>query len=302
MRRGFLPGYIMSRDLNYEKEIKIVDGVYWVGFMDRESGLHCNPYLVVDGDEAVLIDGGSRPHFPIVMKKILQTGIQPSSIVALIYQHYDPDLCGSISNLEDIIDRPDLMIISNPENNMFIRHYSITSKLYATDYFHGGFKFKSGRSLRFFNTPYAHAAGSFVTLDEKTGVLFTSDLYGSYSAKWDLFLELTADCRRCRDFNRCPQGRSYCPLPDILRFHRMIMTSNAALRYALEEIAYIPFRMIAPQHGSVITRLEDICEVTRRLNALDRVGIDRIISNRPAGAPGDISPLTARIKSNESSE
>jgi hypothetical protein len=70
----------------------------------------------------------------------------------------------------------------------------------------------------------------------------------------------------------------------------------------LEEIALIPFQIIAPQHGSVITRLEDVYEVTRRLNALEGVGIDRIIEARPDGTLGDISSLAARIQSNEPSE
>lgn len=290
----------MQDNLDYEKAIEIADNVYWIGFIDRESGLHCNPYMVVDGDEAVVIDGGSRPHFPVVMKKILQAGVHPSSIIALIYQHYDPDLCGSVSNFEDIIDSPDLMIISNPENNMFIRHYSVSSKLYAANGFPGGFKFKSGRSLKFYSTPYAHSPGSFVTFDEKTGVLFTSDLYGSYGSNWDLFLKLNDNCPECTDLINCRQGRDYCPIPDILTFHQTIMTSNRALRFALEEIVRIPFRNIAPQHGSIITSLKDIHEVTRRLAGLDRVGIDRLIDDRPFEDMGDISPLTERIRSNES--
>ena len=70
-----------NMNLDYERSVKIADDVYWVGFYDKESGLHCNPYLIIDNDEAVVIDGGSRPHFPVVMMKILQTGISPTSIV-----------------------------------------------------------------------------------------------------------------------------------------------------------------------------------------------------------------------------
>ena len=55
----------------YERAIEIADGVYWIGFNDPQSGLHCNPYLVIDNHEAVVIDGGSRPDFATVMMKIL---------------------------------------------------------------------------------------------------------------------------------------------------------------------------------------------------------------------------------------
>jgi flavorubredoxin len=90
-------------DIDLETSVEIADGVYWVGFYDEQAGLHCNPYLIIDNDEAMVIDGGSRPDFATVMMKILQTGIAPNKIKALLYQHYDPDLCGSIPNFEDII-------------------------------------------------------------------------------------------------------------------------------------------------------------------------------------------------------
>ena len=47
-----------------ERPFRIAEGIYWVGFHDELSNLHCNPYLLVEGDEAVLIDGGSRRDFP----------------------------------------------------------------------------------------------------------------------------------------------------------------------------------------------------------------------------------------------
>jgi len=262
---------------DYSNAIFIADGIYWAGFFDVQSGLHCNPYLIVDGNEAVVIDGGSRPDFPTVMMKILETGISASSIVALIYQHYDPDLCGSVGHFEDIIDRSDLKIISHKENNMFIRHYAISSRLISHDAINSEFVFSSGRKLQFINTPYSHSAGSFVTFDTQTRVLFTSDLFGSYGAKWNLFLSLNPECHTCQDLMRCVRGEAYCPIPDLLRFHQQIMTSEKALRYALQIIGRIPSRMIAPQHGSILSDPADILTVSRRLLSLNGVGIDRIL-------------------------
>jgi flavorubredoxin len=267
----------MASQPDHNSAISIAEGIYWVGFYDVESGLHCNPYLIVDGAEAVVIDGGSRPDFPTVMMKILETGISAASIVALIYQHYDPDLCGSVGHFEDIIDRPDLKIISHKENNMFIRHYAISSRLISHDAINSEFLFSSGRKLQFINTPYSHSSGSFVTFDTKTRVLFTSDLFGSYGAKWDLFLSLNPECHTCQDLTRCVRGEAYCPVPDILRFHQQIMTSEKALRYALDIIGEIPAAMLAPQHGSVLSDPKDIETVRHRLMSLKGVGIDRIL-------------------------
>ena len=43
---------------DYDRPIEITKGVFWVGFTDSEGRLQCNPYLIVDDDEAVLIRGG----------------------------------------------------------------------------------------------------------------------------------------------------------------------------------------------------------------------------------------------------
>ena len=88
-----------DEELDYLEPIEIAEGIYWVGFADNNSGLHCNPYLIVEGDEAVLMDGGSRGDFSTVMLKILRVGIDPKNINRLIYQHFDPDLCGNIPHL-----------------------------------------------------------------------------------------------------------------------------------------------------------------------------------------------------------
>ena len=64
---------------------------------------------------------------------------------------------------------------------MFIRHYAVGSKLTPTQSIDNKFVFSSGRELLFINTPYAHSAGSFITFDRQTGILFTSDLFGSYA-------------------------------------------------------------------------------------------------------------------------
>jgi len=266
-----------SNAQNHEGLVEIAEGIYWVGFYDAQSGLHCNPYLIVDHDEALVIDGGSRPDFATVMMKIMQTGIAPKQIQALVYQHYDPDLCGSIPNFEDIIRREDLQIISDAENLMFIRHYSAASRLISLSKLKFEYTFSSGRKIHFTKTPYAHAAGSFITFDPKTKVLFTSDLFGSYGKDWELYLRLTDACLDCRDYASCSGNLPDCPVVGILHFHKKIMTSTRALRYALEIISKIPFEIIAPQHGSIINDQTIIRHVFGLLGSLGNVGIDAII-------------------------
>ena len=264
---------------DYESAIEIDDGIFWVGFYDKQAGLHCNPYLIIDNDEALVIDGGSRPDFATVMMKILQTGIAPNQIVALLYQHYDPDLCGSIPNFEGLIKNKDLEIISDSENLMFIRHYSASSHLVPISTLGFQYKFSSGRTLEFIKTPYSHSAGSVVTFDPKSGILFSSDLFGSLGTEWDLFLELRPECIDCINLSKCPKSRKNCRINDKLNFHKNLMPSKKALRYSIEKILEVPFKMIAPQHGSIINDNEIMRYVFELLTSLEDVGIDGLVKD-----------------------
>jgi len=224
----------------------------------------------------VLIDGGSRPDFAVVMMKILQAGLQPGQISAMIYHHYDPDLCGSMSNLVDIIDNPDLKILSDPLDRVFLTYYLGKENhplLRAVNFTEKGYVF-NGRKLRFISTPYCHNAGNFVTYDPKTKTLFSSDLFGSFSKTWDLYINLSENCYTCRDYRHCPNKRPYCPLPDIIKFHQKIMPSGKALKYAMDQIRSLDIAIIAPQHGGIFTKQEDIAFLIDKLAHLERVGID----------------------------
>lgn len=267
-----------NSNLNYDEPIELNNGVYWIGFVDNKHSLQCNPYIIIEGDEAVLIDGGSRPDFSKIMMKILQIGIEPSTITRLIYHHYDPDLCGSISNFEEIIGNEDLKIISHHENNIFIKHYSVSSPLLSITNMKYEFVFKTGRKLKFITTPYAHSPGSFVTFDEKSGILFSSDIFGSYDMDQRLFLEMDKDCSVCIDFKKCPHGNGYCALNGIFYFNKKVMTSEKALKISLDKIKKIPAKIIAPQHGSIINNELSIKIIIEKLQGLKGIGIDGYIN------------------------
>jgi len=269
----------IKHEIGYDRPIEVADNIFWLGFHETTTNFHCNPYLIKEGNQAVVIDAGSRPDFAVVMMKILQTGISPDNIVALIYQHIDPDLCGSLSNMIDICANPELKVLPESQNNMFISYYierEQRTMLKSIDDYSAGFLLGE-RMLEFFKTPYAHDAGSFVTRDVKTKTLFTSDLFGSISKQWKLSVELASDCHTCIDYDHCICGKEYCPLPDILEFHEKIMPSEKALENAMNVIGSLDIEMIAPQHGSIFSKKKDINFLIERLRTLKGVGIDGII-------------------------
>lgn len=260
-------------DLNLNP-VELAAGVYWLGYSDTNVGLHCNPYLVREGDEAVLIDGGSRDDFSHVMLKVLRTGLKPSQIKRLIYQHYDPDLCGNLPQMEEIINTSELRIISHMENNVFIHYYSAKTQKLDYHVLNSEFVFQTGRRLTFHGTPFCHSPGSFITLDTKTKTLFSSDLFGSYDANWQLYLEMDEHCGGCALERICSYTGKKCPLYGIDQFHKRIMTSKKALDHALDVIEALDFARIAPQHGSIIRTRKEADQVIRHLRSIEWVGFE----------------------------
>lgn len=266
----------MDKIEQYDRPIRIAEGVYWVGFYEEKTNFHCNPYLIVTGDRAILIDGGSRPDFAVVMMKILQTGLRPAQIEALIYQHYDPDLCGSMQNFVEMIGSPSLKILTHSLDKIFINYYlerEMHHHIETIDHDDHSFTF-NGRTLAFYETPFCHNAGSFITYDARTKTLFSSDIFGSISSQWDLYVTLEEACYACADYRNCPNRKPFCPLPDILEFHRTIMPAGKALRHAMAVIKRLDIERIAPQHGGIISGKRDIAFLIEKLENLEGVGID----------------------------
>jgi flavorubredoxin len=275
-----------NEKLHYDDPIEIADGVYWVGFKDEDAGLHCNPYLIVDNDEAVLIDSGSRSHFSTVMLKIMRTGLNPKNIVRLIYQHYDPDLCGNIPHMEAMIDNANLKIISQHENNHFICYYSAKSPVLCIKELGMFYEFSTGRRLEFISVPYSHAPGNFITYDTKTKVLFSSDIFGAYDKDWTLYTQLSDSCINCdtasnRDvLHNCIIKKSRCQMHEMLIFHKRVMPSTRALKYALTQIEKLDVSLIAPQHGSILDSVASRTAAIKQLKSLSCVGFDYLFEGK----------------------
>lgn len=281
--------------MDHDRPIRIGDGTYWVGVKDAHSPAPFNAYLIIDGGEAVLIDGGGRSGFASVVIKILQSGITPSAIKRLVFQNYNSRYTGSLPHLQDLIDREDLQIISDRNLHRFLQNDCKPNSLLSLEEIGFKFRFSSGRCLEFIQIPFAHAAGSFVTFDPKNKILFSGDLFGCYTSAWNLFLKLTPRCHTCIDYTHCPEGRSTCPIFDIVELHRTIIASERSLRCALDRISTLPFMTIAPQHGSIIDKPHDILFICELLSTLKNVGIDGIIGDRSFLELGDIGPIRKRL-------
>lgn len=220
---------------NYDEPIEIVKGVYWVGFYDKDAIFSCNPYLIIEGDEAILLDAGSLGHFPEVGKKVFSL-VNPSQISHLIFHHMDPDLCAALPLFVNLINRPDLKIVAHKRAALLISYYSKEKINFYYPEDHGNFlKFSSGRTLRFIPAHYLHTPGTINTYDEKNKILFSSDLFAAFTAKWELFADQTY-------FQKMRQFHEY-----------YLPTREIVIQYTTR-IKQLELDLICSQHGSIIKK------------------------------------------------
>ncbi|MBI4667335.1 MAG: MBL fold metallo-hydrolase [Nitrospinae bacterium] len=244
----------MALKLDYDNAISITRDIYWVGFYDREANLHCNPYVLIDDEDIILIDPGSIPHFSVVMRKVIDL-VDPESITYVVAHHQDPDVAGNLAVVEEVINSASLQIVAHSNTVRLLRHYGLRSGFYAVD--KNGYKLqlKSGRTLDFIFTPYLHAPGAIVTYDSQTKTLFTSDIFGAISQDWSLFAN--------GDF-----------LSPMERWHELYMPSSAILRPCMEMLEKMDIERILPQHGSVLEG-ENVRKAIGRLKNL-KCGVDLV--------------------------
>lgn len=270
--------YLRSYSLDYDRPVKVGDGIYWVGSAETDHGWRPNPYCVVDQGEAVLIDAGSRAQFTSLILKIMQMGLPPSAIKALVNQSSDPRLSSGLGHLEALIHRKDLKVISHKAFLALGQQHLESSIPCSLEDVGHRLEFSSGRTLEFFQVPFACSSGSFVTFDRKSGVLFSGDLFSSQPVQGKgLFLELGMECRRCEGHPVCPRSEQECPVFAMLQFHRENFSSEKALQYALKRIASVPYQVLAPHQGSLISGAEDIAHLNFLLASLKEVGIDAFL-------------------------
>lgn len=219
--------------MDFERPIQIAKNTYWVGMYLINDPFQCHPYLIVNGDESILIDPGSMLEFEHVIKKTKEL-IDLKQIKYIIIHHQDPDIAASVPSLEKLIDRKDLQIITHSRMVTLLKHYEIRSKYYKIDT--NNYELSANNlKLKFVTTPYCHSPGAFVSYDVNTKVLFSSDIFGGLEESWSFYA----------DENYFEQAKL---------FHQEYMPSRNIFNYTLQKIEKLDIELIAPQHGSIIKK------------------------------------------------
>lgn len=221
-----------ERENKSDNPITISREVFWVGFYEETTKLQCNPFLLIDEQDVVLFDPGSIPDFPKIMRKVIDL-VNPSEITLIVVSHQDPDVCGNLPVVEDVIDNPELRIAAHTNTARLISHLGLRAPIERVDQCGNQLTLGSGRILDCIHLPYLHSPGAMATFDRKTGFLFSGDLFGALTKNGDIF-----------STEGFPQSLD--------SFHQAYMPSNACLRRGLQRLDGLDIKAILPQHGSVI--------------------------------------------------
>lgn len=244
----------MTVEVDTKKPFEIADGIHWIGFNDKSNGFHCNPYVLIDGAQAVVFDPGSVPHFPVVLSKLCKL-VSFDQITHIIVTHQDPDLCAAIPKFEELIYGVggSCKITTHERASVLIAHYGVRSEFYHIDQNDWKLTLDSGRELQFIFAPYLHFPGAFMTYDSKSKILFSGDIFGGFSFDWNLF------------------ANEYY-MEAMKAFHENYMPSNKILRTAMNKLDAYDIQMIAPQHGSIIRdNVREYIDALRNLDCGDYI-------------------------------
>jgi flavorubredoxin len=245
--------------IDYSRSVEIAPNVFWIGYNIRELYFHTNPYLIIEGNEAALIDPGSEVDFEKVFSKT-QDLIEPSKIKYIILQHQDPDLCGSTTRFERLSD---MTVYMAERSSVFAKFYGIKSPVELIKSDGEYLQFKTGRKLKFFQTPYCHSPGAMVTYDEKSKILFTSDIFGAFNDDWELYEDMIGFKKH---------------LSTVKLFMEPYMASKEAVLNFIKKVEKLDIELICPQHGSIIRK-----DVKKWFKELEKMNYGTAISERKSG-------------------
>jgi len=220
--------------MDFSKAVEIANKIYWVGMQLENDPFQCLPYFIENGNESILIDPGSMLEFEEVMNKTSQI-TDLKNIKYIILHHQDPDLCAAVPQIEKLINRDDLQIVTHSRMTVLIKHYMVKSSYYEIDKNDLKLQTSTGLTLEFLTTPYCHSPGAFVTYEPNSKVLFSGDIFGGLEESWNFYAK--------DDYFEKAKA-----------FHAAYMPSRDIFNYTLRKIEKLDLNLIAPQHGSIIER------------------------------------------------
>ncbi|MEA2011672.1 MAG: MBL fold metallo-hydrolase [Verrucomicrobiota bacterium] len=227
--------------------------IYWLGIV-QNTAFRCNTYLLVDNDEAIIIDPGAIDTFSFIKKRVSEI-ISLDKLIAITLSHQDPDVAGSMSKWIEL--NPSIKVISTSRANVLLKFYDSGEYDFIDASEISEFRFSSGNKINFVQSPFMHFPGAFTIYDTLSRYLFSGDVWAAIDINWTLIVD---------DFD------AHTMVLDL--FHTDYIASNIAAKGFLQNLGNLTINAILPQHGSIISKY-DVAAAKDYLNNLS-CGLDLI--------------------------
>ncbi len=200
------------------------------------NGVSYNSYLLID-DKTVLFDTVDETVRETFLSQVQQT-LNGRSLDYLVIHHMEPDHCALIKTVVEL--HPEITLICNAKTqsllNQFFEfdpcpHYLIVKEgdTFATAH----------HTFHFVMAPMVHWPEVMMSFDEKTGILFAADAFGTFNA---LTGNLYAD--------EVPFESDW--LEEARRYYANIVGKyGMQVQNILKKASQLPIRMICPLHGPI---------------------------------------------------
>ena len=216
--------------VNVSEPVELKSGLWWVGSGTPKGTLYCNPYLLIQGDSALLFDPGSVIDGEQVINQVKKL-IPIESIDAIVASHQDPDLCAAIPMFEQHGFKGE--ICCHERSAMLIAYYGIKSDFYLVNQNQFRYQLADGSFIQFLYAPYLHFPGAIMTYLPTQRALISGDLFGAVTEQWELYAN--------EDYPA-----------SMIPFHETYMPSHEILSPVMNQLLAYEIELICPQHGSVI--------------------------------------------------
>ena len=229
--------------------IKLAEGVYWVGAIDWDrrlfdsliplpDGTSYNSYVIKGSEKTALIDTVDPTMQDVLINQLNRLGIE--NISYIVANHAEQDHSGALPRVLEIY--PEAKVVATPRcKDMLIDLLMIPEEKFIAVNDKETISL-GGRTLEFIHAPWVHWPETMLTYLREDKILFPCDFFGSHLATSDLYVT--------------DGGQVY---EAAKRYYAEIMMPfRTTIQKNLEKIRDYAIDIIAPSHGPVHDKPEFI--------------------------------------------
>lgn len=242
----------MMKDVH--KALQVSEHVYWVGAIDwalrdfhgyaTSRGSTYNAFLIV-ADKIALVDTVKSPFRDEMLARI-ESVVDPKKIDIIISNHTEMDHSGCLPEMIDLV-QPEAVYASIMGHKGLDAHFGLGDKVTAVR--EGESVSLGNMNVSFIETRMCHWPDSMFTYLDSDQVLFSQDGFGMHLASFERFAD--------------EMDSTILDYEAAKYYANILLPLSKFITKALEKFssAQLPVKLIAPDHGPLYRRPEDIQKI-----------------------------------------